>query len=68
MDFNLTDPKINNDNIMRDNIIAPHNFDKMKEIAKSLSGAFPFCRVDLYNVDGRIFFGELTFFHAAGPT
>ena len=66
MDFNLTDLKINNDNIMRDNIIAPHNFDKMKEIAKSLSGAFPFCRVDLYNVDGRIFFGELTFFHAAG--
>ena len=42
MDFNLTDLKINNDNIMRDNIIAPHNFDKMKEIAKSLSGAFPF--------------------------
>lgn len=66
MDFNLTDLKINNDNIMRDNISAPDNFDKMTEIAKSLSAAFPFCRVDLYNVDGQILFGELTFFHAAG--
>lgn len=44
----------------------PVNFDKMVNIAEILSGSFPFCRVDLYNVDGKIVFGEITFFHAGG--
>jgi len=44
----------------------PNNFDKMKELASSLSKGFPFIRVDLYNVNGKIYFGELTFFHMGG--
>ena len=44
----------------------PANYDKMIEIAEALSKPFPFVRVDLYNLDGRIVFGELTFFHAGG--
>ena len=44
----------------------PMNYDKMVDIAETLSGNFPFCRVDLYNVDGKIVFGEITFFHAGG--
>lgn len=39
----------------------PENYDKMVEIAKTLSKPFKYVRVDLYNVDGRIYFGELTF-------
>jgi hypothetical protein len=38
----------------------------MLEIVKLLSKDFPFVRVDLYNVDGNIFFGELTFYPWSG--
>lgn len=44
----------------------PKNFEKMLEIAKKLSKGFPFVRVDLYNIDGKIIFGEYTFFHFGG--
>lgn len=44
----------------------PKNYDKMIEIAETLSQGIPFVRVDLYNADGRIYFGEMTFFPAAG--
>ena len=39
----------------------PWNLDKMLEIAQKLSEDFPMVRVDLYNIDGHIYFGELTF-------
>lgn len=44
----------------------PDNFEKMKELASSLSKGLPHVRIDLYNVDGRIYFGEYTFFHHGG--
>lgn len=44
----------------------PENFEKMIEIARSLSAPFPHVRVDLYNVDGEIYFGELTFYDGSG--
>lgn len=46
--------------------LRPKNFSKMIEIAETLSQGFPELRVDLYNVNGRIYFGELTFFQAGG--
>lgn len=45
---------------------APKNLDQMLTIAKTLSSDFPFVRVDLYNLDGIIYFGELTFYPWAG--
>lgn len=44
----------------------PKNFEKMLDVARKLSEDFPFVRVDLYNVEGRIYFGELTFYPWAG--
>lgn len=44
----------------------PEKFDDMIKIAEKLSEDFPFVRVDLYNVKGRIIFGELTFYPASG--
>lgn len=46
--------------------IKPDNFNEMIEIAKKLSKGIPQLRVDLYNVNGKIFFGELTFFSSSG--
>lgn len=49
-------------------IECPPTFDKMKELASELSKGFPQLRVDFYNVEDRIYFGELTFFHFSGLT
>lgn len=38
----------------------PENLDKMLEIAKELSKDFIFARIDLYNIKGKIYFGEIT--------
>lgn len=46
----------------------PENFEKMVEIATKLSEDFPHVRVDFYNVNGKIIFGELTFYNASGYT
>ena len=40
--------------------------EKMLEIARKLSKDFKFVRVDLHNVDGKIYFGEMTFTPASG--
>lgn len=46
--------------------IMPHNLNDMISIAERLSDGFKFLRVDLYNVENKIYFGELTFYPAAG--
>lgn len=44
----------------------PKNFEEMVEIAKKLCKGFAHVRVDLYNVDGKIYFGEMTFTNGSG--
>lgn len=39
----------------------PANFDKMMEMASKLAGDNPVVSVDLYNLNGKIYFGEMTF-------
>lgn len=39
----------------------PENLEEMVRVAKVLAKPFPFVRVDLYNINGKIYFGELTF-------
>ena len=48
------------------NIETPKEKKELFEIAKKLSKDIPHVRVDLYVVNGKIFFGELTFFHGSG--
>ncbi|MFK4786227.1 ATP-grasp fold amidoligase family protein [Fusobacterium sp. MFO224] len=44
----------------------PKNLDEMKKIAEKLAEDFPFVRVDLYDIDNEIIFGELTFYPWSG--
>lgn len=44
----------------------PECFEEMKRIAAVLSEGIPQVRVDLYEVDGKVYFGEMTFFHWSG--
>ena len=43
------------------NIKKPSRLEEMKEIASRLSEDFKFLRVDLYQIEDKIYFGELTF-------
>lgn len=58
--FSLTHP------CLKTSIQRPQNYETMVEIAKTLARPFSYARVDLYNLDGKIFFGEITFAHGAG--
>ena len=44
----------------------PLNFVLMKELAEKLSIGIPQVRVDFYEVNGKVYFGEMTFFHHCG--
>ena len=44
----------------------PKNFEKMLEIAEKLSKSFDYIRIDLYNLKGKIFIGELIHYPASG--
>lgn len=56
----ITDPHIE-----PDPILPPPSLKQMISIASSLSKGFPFVRVDLYDIHGAPFFGEMTFTPAA---
>lgn len=70
--FDFFDMDFNHQNIIQHypnsdvRISKPSNFDKMKEFSRVLSKNIPHVRVDFYEVDGRIYFGELTFYHFSG--
>ncbi len=44
----------------------PANYEKMVELAEQLASGIPFLRVDFYEVQDKIYFGELTFYPASG--
>lgn len=44
----------------------PVCFDEMKSLAERLSIRIPHVRVDFFEVDGKVYFGEMTFFHWSG--
>lgn len=47
-------------------IYRPKNFEKMQEIARELSKNIPFVRIDFYETDGVLYFGEITLYPASG--
>lgn len=44
----------------------PNNLSEMIHLSETLSANYKFLRVDLYNVNGKIYFGEFTLYPAAG--
>lgn len=47
-------------------LVKPQNFDIMIDICRKLSKDIPFVRIDQYNVNGTIYFGEITFYPGSG--
>lgn len=46
----------------------PERFEEMKEIARKLTKGMKFVRLDLYEINGVVYFGEYTFYHGGGFT
>ena len=47
-------------------ITKPKGFEEMKQLAGLLSQGIPHVRVDFYDINGKVYFGELTFYHWSG--
>lgn len=56
----------NDERILERCIEKPENFKMMKKISSILSEDFPEARIDLYDNDGKILFGEITFYDGSG--
>ncbi|MBQ8302257.1 MAG: carbonic anhydrase [Clostridia bacterium] len=69
---NIYDIEWNNLNVASDcecsgkEYARPEKLDEMLDIARKLSKGFPAVRVDLYCVNSKIYFGEMTFFPWSG--
>lgn len=66
MNFNLLPFEWVHPNIKTGVVKRPENFDEMKKLAQKLSKGIPEVRVDFYDINGQVYFGELTFYHQSG--
>ena len=46
--------------------LKPKNFNKMKELAEKIGDGFPHVRIDFYEANNKVYFGEITFYHFSG--
>lgn len=65
MEYNHIDLTMGHDNSPVP-VDKPENFEDMKRCAQILSEGIVHCRVDFYEVDGRVYLGEITFFQDSG--
>ena len=63
--WNLLDIVENHHRIDK-SIKCPTNFELMKSLANKLASDIAFLRVDFYEINGKVYFGELTFYPASG--
>ena len=47
-------------------ILCPKNYELMIELAEQVSKDMPFVRVDFYEINGAVYFGEMTFYPGCG--
>ena len=66
LEWNLLNIEMGRKNDIGYIVQKPDNFQEIIKVARSLSHDFPFVRVDLYNLDGKIIFGELTWIPMGG--
>ena len=67
-DANLEPMLLRGDDYVTGPFPCPETWPRMRRIAETLAADFDHVRVDLYQVEKRIYFGELTFFDGGGRT
>ena len=67
MNYNSIDLEFRSESLVpQETFPKPDNFNEMVEVVKKLCVGFPHIRVDLYNVNGKIYVGELTLYSNGG--
>ncbi len=64
--FSWVEPYKDSSTIRGEEIEAPVSFEEMKRIGSEIAKDYPYVRVDFYDVDGKLYFGEITFHHGSG--
>lgn len=64
--FSWVEPEKDASNIRGAEILPPESFPEMKRLGAEIAKLFDYVRVDFYDVDGRLYFGEITFHHGSG--
>jgi len=59
-------PFVNGHPNSKEKIEKPIGFEEMQKLAEKLSEGIAQVRIDFYNINGKIYFGEMTFFHWGG--
>lgn len=65
-EFELLPYKRCDEENLKRNLEKPSNYEEMVSIAEKLSEDFPHARIDLYDQNNKILFGEITFFDGSG--
>ena len=65
-DFNLLPYRRTDERPLERTLEKPQNYEMMAEAAQTLAKEFPHARVDFYNQDNALIFGEITFFDSSG--
>lgn len=67
MEFNPIKMRMRDPNSDSDRLpCKPKCFDEMKQLASKLSKGIPHSRIDFYEVNGSVFFGEITLYPCSG--
>lgn len=64
--FTWSEPYKDASTLRGDEIPSPLSFNEMKIVGAEIAKDFPYVRVDFYDVDGKLYFGEITFYHGGG--
>ena len=54
------------DNMNTSEVLCPKSYETMIDFGRQIAQYFKFVRVDMYDIDGKMYFGEVTPFHSAG--
>ena len=65
-DWNFIEMEIEYPSKRSHQITRPEHLEQMLDIARKLSKGIPHVRTDFYSIEGKLYFGEITFFHGAG--
>lgn len=66
LNFTLAYKTKNLDTLRGEEIEAPNSYQMMIEFAEKIAEMYPYVRVDFYDVDGKLYFGEVTHHHGGG--
>ena len=66
IDMEWVAPKDHKGGLVGKDIPPPQTLEKMKKIADEIAKNFKYVRIDFYDVDGKLYYGEITLHHGSG--